>query len=483
MITVVLVLTFILGFFLQLRLFGNRLNVAEFLGLAFPLGLFQVVMGMCLLDMVHVPLTRPVVTGFIVLAMLVWGYLLFRQKFQVKVLSDIFSWRNILGSVNLVWLLFLGFIVYYEWMNFGKCMFFPTFDRDSLTSFDTQGFLMGMEHTISRISLFNEDINPSVHNPGSSISYMPFVQVAYAFVYLFGAETSKFIPAMLFLSFLIAFYGLVKRAVGGTGAMVATFFTLMAPEMISFSNMSGINVIQAVFASLGLIYGVLWLRDSQKAETWTYLLLSALLLGANCMIRNEGVVFPAAVGVWAIIKLVRKKLSWKEFLGWAGITGIPFIVWKIFQKVAGLTTASFVEMPPFVDGEKMQVIVKSIYQLLLTQNYYGWTFIALGLAALVGIYFLIRRKARFDVLWVSLGALAFYVLILYHVDYVWDSLSNVLAYSAKRYMFCFVPLAWYFTVTVYPIGKFFQVADEKMSFFSNKGQVKASKKQVKSSQR
>jgi hypothetical protein len=36
---------------------------------------------------------------------------------------------------------------------------------------------------------------------------------------------------------------------------------------------------------------------------------------------------------------------------------------------------------------------------------------------------------------------------LYHIDYKWDSIQQVLAYSAKRFLFCFIPLVWYYALT------------------------------------
>ena len=49
-----------------------------------------------------------------------------------------------------------------------------------------------------------------------------------------------------------------------------------------------------------------------------------------------------------------------------------------------------------------------------------------------------------NVLAALLLSIILYYIILYQVDYKWDSINNVLAYSAKRFMFCYVPIAWYY---------------------------------------
>lgn len=59
------------------------------------------------------------------------------------------------SKYNMVWILFIGLVIYFEYMNFVKCMYFPTFDRDSLAGFDTIGYVIAQEHTFRHISLFS----------------------------------------------------------------------------------------------------------------------------------------------------------------------------------------------------------------------------------------------------------------------------------------------------------------------------------------
>ena len=117
-----------------------------------------------------------------------------------------------------------------------------------------------------------------------------------------------------------------------------------------------------------------------------------------------------------------------------------------------MNTESFVITHPFFDGEKASTIYKGIMDLLTNTQYYGWTFAALLLAVLADVYFMVRRRADIAKLVTFVLALFFYGVVLYQVDYKWDSINNVLAYSAKRYMFCFVPVAWYFVVTCMPVS-------------------------------
>ena len=187
---------------------------------------------------------------------LLWTWLAWRKKRNLPFSIESLNRKSLLSSLNLVWMLFFIAIIVFEWMNFSKCLYYPTFDRDSVMGFDTLGYLIAQEHTIRNLSVFQEEINPGVHNPGSYISYAPLVQEAYALVYQWGAETSKSIPALMYISLLFTFYGFMKRCIGATGSIIATFFMMLTPEMIAFSSMSGTNVIHAIYASLGCMYGL-----------------------------------------------------------------------------------------------------------------------------------------------------------------------------------------------------------------------------------
>lgn len=85
--------------------------------------------------------------------------------------------------MNLVWLLLLVLIVYAEYSNFIKTLYYPTYDRDSMAGFDTIGFVAAQEHTYKGMSIFDGSYFPRIHAAGSYITYMPMIQLAYAYVY------------------------------------------------------------------------------------------------------------------------------------------------------------------------------------------------------------------------------------------------------------------------------------------------------------
>ena len=440
MLTLGIILTCLNGILLT-ALVGSRFSWTERIGLSFPLGMTLQTIVMALLDLLHIPLTASSVLlgGLLLFALLLFVVWRFRGidclRLTPAMLDD---WRQ----ANLVWVLLLLIIGYCEYMNFSKCIFFPPSDRDSLAAFDPLGFVAAHDHTYMRMSLFDADYNPSIHRAGGSIAYAPFVQLSYAYVYLLGAETSKAIPALMYLFFVVAFYGILRRNTGKTLAALATLFMMMAPEMLAFSSLSATNVMQAIFASLGIAYTASWLRSRHDHELYA----GALLLGANMWCRNEGIVFIGAACIVLLIDCIRRK-SYRK--GWY-VTGralLPAVIWFVYMKVGGLYTEGMAITRLFWDGEKAGLIVKGFWDLFANTLYYGWTFPAFALFVVANLWFMVKSRDNVALLGMIVLSVVFYGLVIYHVDYVWDSMHNVLAYSAKRFFFCFVPMCWYFIAT------------------------------------
>ena len=435
-----LIVTFLAGFCLLGFICKQKISFAESIGLSFPLGLFQMVLIVSLSDIVGVGVHPAISIGGGIFLCLLWTWLAWRKKRNLPFSIESLNRKSLLSSLNLVWMLFFIAIIVFEWMNFSKCLYYPTFDRDSVMGFDTLGYLIAQEHTIRDLSVFQEEINPGVHNPGSYISYAPLVQEAYALVYQWGAETSKSIPALMYISLLFTFYGFMKRCIGATGSIIATFFMMLTPEMIAFSSMSGTNVIHAIYASLGCMHGLAWLVPGIAGgkSSKVYLWLSALLLAANIYTRYEGVIFPATLGIFMLIHAIKKKNRWIDFLYWCLIIIAPFLVWKIYQRLSGMYTERFV-VPLFAfDSEKAGSILSAFWGLLKSNHYYGWTFSIAAIAFIANLWFVFKKKDSllpFATLFLSPIFYAYYTTwIMYGIPSImsWLTLPNV-SFSAFVY--------------------------------------------------
>lgn len=427
----------------------------ERIGLAFPVGVGVMTVVMALIDLCRIPLTaNALLTADVVVILALVVGLLPRKNKVVEALRRPID----LNSFNFIWLLLLAFAVWVEYANFQKCMFFPTYDRDSLAAFDTLGFVAAKEHTYGGMSIFSGDYMPGIHGPGSPIAYLPLVQFAYAYVYALGAESSKIIPGLIYLSFLVAFYAVLARVTSRTAAMAATLFVVLTPEMTSFSSLSGTNVMNAVYASLGIIYILCWMQGKEKP----WLAIGSLLLALNVWCRAEGVVFILVAGVLVLYKAIRKR-AWKPLVPIV-LAFLPVVIWQIYSRSFDMTVQSFVITHPYFDGVKAGKVFNGAWALLANTQYYGWTFIALLLAIILDAWFMIKHHSC-DIakLFAIAAGIFLYFLVLYQVDYRWDSIDNVLNWSAKRFMFCFVPMTWYFVATCEPINKAMTKIDDWMA--------------------
>ena len=450
-------LSFCCGFFI-INMISTSFSLMEKVGLSFPIGIAVETIAMLIIDQmgVNFSITSLLLIQVIILLGISVPTILKEKKNITR--SIRFSAKHSLSGTNFVWLIFMIAIIYIEYMNFYKCIYIPPYDNDSLSSFDTIGFVAAMEHTYKGLSLFDKNYIINVHGPGSTITYAPFVQLSYAYVYTLGAETSKIIPALMYLSFLIAFYGVIKRSTSKTAAAVATFFVIMTPDMTMFSSLSMTNVMHAVFASLGIIYIYLFIKQREKKDLY----LSGILLGANMWCRTEGVVFViTAFAIFLIYSIISKK--YKSFIIFATLAVLPALFWVIFMKINNLYSENAVITKFFWDIEKIKTILNGISSLFNSVRYYGWTFITFFIIMLLNIWFMIKKKDNLAFLAMILISISCYMLILYHIDYKWDIIDNVLDYSAKRFLYCFVPLVWYYSCTSYVSKFLFSKLDNLLS--------------------
>jgi hypothetical protein len=432
-----------------------KFTLIEKAGLSFPLGAAFICVMMLLLDYANIPLSpASLLTGQALLLAGLSLFVCFRRKDAWASLRES-VFRISLKDVNLVWLLFIVATIYVEYMNFSKCLYFPPTDRDSLAGFETIGYIAGMEHTFKGISIFDIKYMPGIHGPASYITYAPLVQLCYAYVYALGAETSKIIPGLMYLFFLVAFYGAAARAAGKTAAAAATFFVLITPEMVAWSSLSMTNVIHAVYASLSVVYMALWFRTRDRKD----LLLCGALLGGNILSRNEGIVFTATVLLLLFIDAFRAK-RYRGFILASLFALVPLIVWTLFSKLNGLYAAGITITHPFWDAEKADTIASYMWALYTSTQYYGWTFIVFPITFFANLRFLVRKRDSLYLLLAIALASIFYIVVLYQIDYIWDDMRNVLSYSAKRFLFCFVPIVWYFSFTNYAVSVLFRKVEQ-----------------------
>jgi hypothetical protein len=178
--------------------------------------------------------------------------------------------------------------------------------------------------------------------------------------------------------------------------------------------------------------------------------------------RTEGVVFIiAAIAVLFIYSIIEKK--YRNFFIFASLSILPALFWVFFLKINNMYSEQVAITNFFWDIEKIKIIVNGILNLLNSTNIYSLTFVMFSVILILNIWFIIKRKDNLVLLTMILISLLCYMLILYHIDFRWDSIDNVLKYSSKRFMFCFVPLVWYYNCTNYVANFLFSKLENILS--------------------
>ena len=101
----------------------------------------------------------------------------------------------------------------------------------------------------------------------------------------------------------------------------------------------------------------------------------------------------------------------------------------------------------FWDSEKANIIWNGIKSLCLDKQFYGISFLFFTISVLCNSWFIWKKKDNLPLLVMIAFSLLLYMIVLYQIDYKWDSIHNVLAYSAKRFLFCFIPLIWFYSMS------------------------------------
>lgn len=439
MIFLGLFLTFVLGLGLVACL-SKRLNIAEILGLAFPLGIFAQTLLMVCIDCIGIKLTASSVLVSSLLVLAVLAFVLFKQR---KSLGEGLKCclKFDFPPLNWAWFTGLAFLIAIVVMNVSKTLYFPTFDIDSVRSFNIVGKAIAHEGTIHNLSLFTlEYYQDIMQRAGNALTYIPLTQLSYTYVYLLGMETSKMINALMFISFVLAFYGVTRRFASPFLSIIITIFCVLTPEMLAFSSLSGTNCIHALYASLGIIYLIAWWKNKKDSSL---LWLSAALLMGNVWTRNEGLAFIGAACLLLLYHAIKTK-EYKRFFIYVVLCLFPFLFWHLFLKINHFESTNVIIFKPFYDGAKLSVIFNEMWILFKSTQFYGITFLLFLIVLISNVWNIFKRKDCLVCLFLLISSWLFYTILIYQVDYLWDSLENVMRYSYKRFLFSFVPLIWFY---------------------------------------
>jgi hypothetical protein len=503
-----LFISFILGFSI-ITAISSKFSYLEKLGSSFLLGIGFQVIWMIIFDFAGIKISlSSIYAASIVSIIFLWVYLIFIKKtLLLAIIWPYDPFKKIEWTkINLPWVVAMLFIGYTLWAITVKCLFWPTFEFDSVAGYDLVAKVVAAEGTFDNSIFMSNGV--SFFNTAHRTIYPPLVSGSFAYAYMSGAEMSKVISALYYLSFIVLIYALIRRAgLGHFGTAFTVILILYIPELTSHAALSQTNMPQAVYTATGLMSLYLWMSNKEKNAHFFY--LSMFLMAANSIIRTENIVFGFVAGLAVLIDTLRK-VDRKKIINlfvYGAVILTPFIMWSLFLKINNLkpaTEASNLAFEITYDPIKFKQwwILLWGYEefprellnltpklnpndfdksgIVFNQSFYALVpYLFLFFAIIAAIYHVVKismssgnvEKLRlnktalnkdFYLLYISLVPFLLYTVFFYFVKYDWDSIRNVMLFSYKRGLFGVMVLASLFVCLSSPVKDFFGWIDRIM---------------------
>ncbi|MFN0047822.1 MAG: hypothetical protein ACKVOU_01720 [Cytophagales bacterium] len=421
---------------------ASTFNLFEKIGLSFIIGIAVQSFLAFLASLIGISVSLISVLTISIIVIAVFGFLSFRKDKKVTFFS--FSKHDHI-QLSFAWIAMIGLLGYLIYGASVKCLFWPVAEYDSMTGYDLMGKMIANEGTFD-VSIFQYPFT-NAYDVARFI-YPPLVATGFAYFYLLGVVNAKIYVLCLFISFIVAFYGLLKNKVSDTLAIFITLLMMITPEMFSHASLGLTNLPNAIYTSLSFLCFYYWLQNKSNS----YFIISLLLMAASMWSRSDSIAFVAGYGLIFFIEFFKTK-EWLKPLVYIGTCFAVFMIWNLFIKInVGANSSDFFVKTLFWDGEKFNQIFSRAFGLMLGNGQlYGLTFyvfVVFLALNIVDITLTVNRLVLF-----TLSTWVLYTLLYYQIDYGFaGSIDAYLNASYKRGLFNFVPLAWFF-VGVSPMSE------------------------------
>ena len=134
--------------------------------------------------------------------------------------------------------------------SFLENYFWPITDWDAIAFYDFR----------ARIMALNGNMLEGVEL-GYFFQYPPYTSFLHVFGYIFGTERVKIVYSLIYSSFLIVFYSLIRRKQTRSLSLILTLMLASTPMIFEHSTMAYSNLAFTSFFSIGIIY--LWFYSNE----------------------------------------------------------------------------------------------------------------------------------------------------------------------------------------------------------------------------
>ncbi len=349
------------------------------------------------------------------------------------------------SDVQLPALLLMLLLAWLVYIISVKCLFWPPAEHDTIGSFDKLGRVIAMEGKL-KVSLFD------YHVEGAGGVYPPLLHGSYAYVYLFGAETSKLMNTWFYLALITSFFGISLRLCNQSLAALLTLVFALTPELYAHAALTLGNMPAAAYTAIAVMALGAW-REGERAE---YLFLSALMMGMTLWIRGDTIIFLPAAMILLLPVIVKGRFFSRIVLA-VFLMILPFILWNLYLKFKLQTgQGGRFSFDQGYQAEKLSLMFGYLKAMLFGGTYgkidggqlYGITFYVFYLSLFASFLLLLFKRVKFSLSTLTATAafmisLAAYFAVFYFIDERKQAapIDSLMSSSFKRGLFGFLPLA------------------------------------------
>lgn len=436
---------FLFGFLLSIQI-TKDLNLHERLGISYPLGLGVFTLLMFIVLWAGVPIT--LINNSLILIVGTGSLLVIRKKRTKEIIDSALNQIR-LPKISLLDLLLIVGIASLIGYSIFSSLYSPVDDWDSIVLYDFR----------AKVLLNETYFRDVLHSWNYFWGYPLLTSLAHLWIYLLGGKSPVFIYPLFYLSFILMFYGTIRRFSSRTISLVAALLPASDPLIFYQSMIAYTNIPYTFYLVSGSIYVFLWAKTSKKE----YLILGGLLSGLSTWTRSvEPFWLANLIFVWGY-SFYKKR--------YGSLVLYPFIFlliqypWRIFQKV-------LLKIPYTTEqiGTSLSILLKNleIQRISLVLSYlYSSVFVTWGAGAILFVltvligFFKQGWKRNYEfliIIFINLLLLFLGTYILSFGSGTWIRIPD----SAKRMSMFFIPMFDFYIFSSQIVGQMWRMRGQKI---------------------
>lgn len=172
--------------------------------------------------------------------------------------------------------------------------YFPVYIWDALALYDFRA------KVIAQFGFYTQIAGNYVWFGG----YPLFTSLSHTLVYIFGGDNPQFLYSLMYISYILVFYGALREIVNKKNALITTLMLATIPVLFDHSTFAYTNLPYTIFLSMGSIYLYVWLVKNKPIG---YLLLSAIMTGLSTWTRSAEPFWMVNIVILGFLSLYRFK--------------------------------------------------------------------------------------------------------------------------------------------------------------------------------